>query len=282
MDAEPVIDAYSREKLDAGSPINNLPMQHAGIKQYKPRLLSHCNISDLKTKDLRHTVMEYVSAKKGIFEGVDFSYTLINECYFHGATFVNCSFIGARIYRSNFRGATFENCKFDYIDINETRIASDQVIKCLPDFPNIAREICQVMRRNATSLGDTRSSRLYVIRELEERKHHLRRAIRGQGPYYKEKYSGFIKKLKLYGEISLLNLDSFSWGHGEKIWKMILPISIILLSSSLLQTMHSLGENDDATTAEIWQIFTKALTYYTSFFLSVEVETISPKPTFPK
>ena len=201
----------------------------SGIKNFKPKRYSLCDISKSEIYDFKHAHLDYVSGKGAVFRNFDFSYSVMTDCYFHKANFVDCKFIGARFFRCNFRGAEFERCNFMYIDANETRISANQVLNNMPDFPNIGREIAQVMRRNATSLGDVRASRKFMLYELEQRKEHIRRALRGEGQYYKRKYNTLSVKFRLLLEIILLRADSFIWGHGEKVWKLFASAAILVV-----------------------------------------------------
>lgn len=250
---------------------------NSGIRDFNPNNYSRCDISKSNIKDFKHSRMEYVSGKKGVFSDFDFSYSIMSDCYFHNAKFINCNFTGAKLYRCNFRGATFENCTFNYIDANETRIDTTEILKNMPDYPNIGREIAQIMRRNSASLGDVESSRRFLLYDLKQRKEHIRRAIRGEGDYYKRKYNTFGKKLNLYYKSFLLNMDSIIWGHGEKVWKLFTSASLLLIFTSAAACFFWWNSNPNASVSEIWNIFTQIIIYYGSFFLSVEVESPIPR-----
>lgn len=266
-------ESKSHEKL----PSPNGEAGKTGIVRYPNKALSRSDISSSISQDFRHYEMNYVSAKGATFEEFDFSYSVMTDCYFHNARFINCKFTGARFFRCNFREANFERCDFSYIDANETKISADEIIANLPDYPNIAREILQVMRRNANSLGDVRDARRLVICELDQRKEHLRRAIRGQGEYYKKKYGGFGAKFKLIAELSFLKLDSFAWGHGEKIWKMIFPILLLICASSAVDTYIGWKGNSGTLQDQTLPSFIGGMRYYSSIFLSVDVAPASPR-----
>lgn len=244
--------------------------QESGIKQYTPSIYKFCDISETNVENFRHSSLEYTSGKNGNFVGVDFSYSIMTDCYFHNAKFVNCKFIGARMYRCNFRGAIFENCRFDYIDANETKISVSQVLKNMPDYPNVGREIAQVMRRNANSLGDVSASRKFILYEIDQKREHIRRALRGEGEYYKNKYGTFWKKLSLRWNGFLLWADSFVWGHGERVWRLLFCAILLVLFSTIVALVLWWRHNQGASLAEIGVIFRQLLGYHTSFFLSVE------------
>lgn len=240
------------------------------IVQYSSKVYELCDISKATNTNFRHAHFQYVSGKGAFFREVDFSYAVMTDCYFHNAKFFNCNFTGARMYRCNFRGAEFELCDFRYIDANETRISTSQVLNNMPDYPNIGREVAQVMRRNATSLGDAEASRRFVLYELDQRKEHIRRALRGEGNYYKTKYGSFKSKLLLRLSRAFLMLDSLVWGHGEKVWRLVLSSFILVALASLVPTYQWWGQNAGSAIGALWGEYKVAFVHYLNFFLSIE------------
>lgn len=203
-----------------------------GIAYFTRRVFEDCSISKSTNQNFKHAFLNRASGKGAVFSGVDFRYSELTDCYFHGARFENCNFTGAKIRRSNFRAATFENCKFDYLTIEDTPVDYRQVVKNLPDRPNVAQEILHALRRNAVTQGEMKAVRDLTILEVNQEREHLRRALKGQGEYYRKKYSTFFTKIKLRGRAVSLWLGSVLWGHGEKISRLAIAclVSILLLS----------------------------------------------------
>lgn len=239
-------------------------------KVFSPIVINSIDIEKDDTNSYKHAIMTDVRGKNGIFENVDFSYCVMQRGYFHKAVFRNCKFIGSRIIDSNFRSAEFFGCNFNYADFTGTRIDTDEILKNLPDEPNIRRELLQILRKNAISMGDVSSGRKFVLAEIAAKKEHLRRAWNQEEKYYREKYPGnwnrFVIGVRRFG----LALDSFLWGHGEKLWKMLISISVLLFISALYST-YKFGVNaEDPTFSSVYGFFFRAFIYYTNLFLDVQ------------
>ncbi len=235
----------------------------------KPVVAEFIKLDQKNARNLVHSRLRDVSGKNAVFEGVDFSYAVIERGYFHNAKFHKCKFIGTRFTDCNFRSSQFSECKFKYCEINGTRIPTHEILKNLPDEPNIRRELLQTLRKNSISIGDVSSTRTFVLSEIDAKKEHLRRAWQGEDSYYGKKYSGFIKKLKIGTQRALLGLDSFLWGHGERLWKMPFSILVLLAFSATLATFFSISNSADPTLLSLWDSFANFFIYYTSLFLDV-------------
>ena len=116
------LPAVTGESFEAEEIIRRRPYEEDGIVYYRPKKFERCSIKSSKTKDFRNADLVSVSGKSGLFDGFDFRYADMQDCYFHEAQFENCNFTGAKIRRCNFRTATFRNCRFEYITIDETPI----------------------------------------------------------------------------------------------------------------------------------------------------------------
>lgn len=245
-----------------------------GIVEYTPRRIESASIDKATGEAYRHYFFTDVSGKDAIFEKVDFSYAVFVRGYFHKAEFRNCKFTGARFSDCNFRNATFSGCDFRYADFTGARIPTDEILKNVPDEPNIRRELLQIMRKNSLSLGDVISARKFVLAEISAKKEHLRRAWRQEGSYYKLKYSGFRKRALIGIERVGLWLDSFLWGHGERLWKMAISVGVLLAGSAAVSAVSWASGQVDPTVSSISRAFGDALSYYTSLFLDVQTEKI--------
>src|SRR3546814_2437995 len=78
---------------------------------------------------------------------------------------IYCKFVGAQFIDCNFRNAKLRRTDFSYARFNGTTIPTDQIIQCLPSWPNVRRELLQMLRRNAASVGDYGSEKAFVVRE---------------------------------------------------------------------------------------------------------------------
>ena len=108
------------------------------------------------------------------FEHCDFSYSVIERSYFRNAKFIRCNFIGAKFIDSNFRSVLFDRCDFRYVSVNRTILPVQQVLKSLPEWPNVRRELLQQLRANCVSLGETSLLNVLIEKELEAERDHWR------------------------------------------------------------------------------------------------------------
>lgn len=242
---------------------------------YSPTVVEFQKLAPIAESSFAHGHLKDVSGKKQKFEKINFSYAVITRGYFHQAEFKNCKFTGTRFLDCNFRNATFEDCDFSYSDFSGCRLETDEVIRNLPDAPNIRQELLQILRKNALSIGDIRSGRVFVIAEIAARKEHLRRAWKQDENYYKKKYGGFRKQLDIAVRRTALWLDGFFWGHGERLWMLAVSTMCLLLLFSLISTLIWMSSFSDPTVSESLSIFGSSLMYYVSLFLDVQTEKAS-------
>lgn len=232
---------------------NTTPSENAGIKFYSARIFEHCNISKSSQKDFRQSIMRKVSGKNARFENFDFRYVDMEDCYFHGAHFENCDFTGVKMRRCNFRSATFGTCKFDYMNIDETPIDNKQIIKQLPDAPNIAREITQSLRRNSVTLGEIAEVRTLTLLEIKQEQEHLRRAIKGNGDYYQKKYGRWSDQFTLRYRLAKLNLSSVVWGHGERLSNLVISSIVVIGILSAISVSIDIHSSSEISVSEAWK-----------------------------
>jgi Pentapeptide repeats (9 copies) len=186
------------------------------VSEYSPKLYRDAKLDRiLEGASHQHSRFTDVNGKDALFEGLDFSYCLFTRAYFHNTTFANCRFVGAHFIDCNFRNSTLRDCDFSYSNFNGTRIPTREILKNLPPWPNVRRELLQILRRNATSVGDYTSERIFVIREIDSEKEHYRRAWRRDEPYYQRKYDPKLKWLLAGLRLMALKIDSLFGGTGS-------------------------------------------------------------------
>jgi len=245
--------------------------------KFKPLVLSFTNIGQAKWSKYQHAILTDVSGKGGVFEGADFSYAVLTRAYFHKARFVRCKFVGTRFVDCNFRTAEIIDCDFNYADFLGTRIDTAEILRNMPGEPNVRRELLQILRKNALSMGDVRSARAFVLSEIDAKKEHLRRAWKGDGKYYSNKYDTLGKKAKVGFQRIALQLDSFLWGHGERLWKMIFSVSALLIGSAAISTFSASLPLADPALSFMATQFGRSFVYYFNLFLDVPGEPLNPK-----
>src|SRR3546814_3112438 len=74
---------------------------------------------------------------------------------------------------------------------------------------------------------------------IESQKEHLRKAWRHDDHYYQDKYGRRFKWLIAGLKLIALKIDSFAWGHGERLWKAPIALTIVLSIMSLFLAVRS-------------------------------------------
>lgn len=194
-----------------------------------------------------------VAGNSVTFKDCDFSYSVIERSYFRNATFENCRFVGARIVDSNFRSANFVNCDFQYAIVQRSILPVSELLRNLPDFPNVRREFLQQLRANAISVGDPSLVNQLVSKELEAERDYWRDARKRSTAYYEKKYGSIGGMVRANWQALVLVADRFIWGHGESIGRLIIStIAAILLLAMIRWMGRAPGEVQDLRVGDLW------------------------------
>ncbi len=240
------------------------------VSEYSPARYSDAKLARVLTgKTHQHSHFCDVNGRDATFEGFDFSYCVFIRAYFHNATFSNCKFVGSHFIDCNFRNSNIRDCDFSYSTFNGTRIPTQEILGNLPSWPNVRREFLQTLRRNATSVGDYKSERVFVIKEIDSEKEHYRRAWRRDEPYYQKKYKQQFRWLRAGATLLTLKMDNFLWGHGERLWKSFIALVVILVVLSAVLTASTLSSFNKTTLQDVWLHFEAAIVYHVDLFLGL-------------
>jgi len=212
----------------------------------------------LTNMSFQHHTFRDTGAKKLIFKGCDFSYCIFDRAYFHACEFDDCNFTGVRFIDSNLRNTIFNGCKFEYAIFKSTLVSHHQMLKNLPAWPNVQRELLRTLRINAENIGDAESVKEFVRYELAASREHLKKAREGKESYYSKKYKGFWNKIKIYWESMWLWIDWHLWGHGEYPEKLLGTIVGILFVLTFFRLITDNSLNGEST---FYEIFSLSLDY---------------------
>ena len=242
------------------------------VSEYHPNRFSEVNLGRiLQGKSYAHSHFTDVNGKNINFESFDFSYCVFTRAFFHQATFSDCKFIGAHFLDCNFRNANIRDCDFSYASFTGTRIATGEILNNLPSWPNVRRELLQILRRNAMSMGDYESEKVFVIRELDSEKEHYRKVWERNEPYYRNKYSRF--QSWLHGlKLLCLQIDNFVWGHGERLLNALIALILFLCLISVFMALTTLPSIQEATVTDALDLFLIYLSYNLNLFLDLPID----------
>lgn len=92
------------------------------------------------------------------------------------------------------------------------------------------------LRKNAESVGDVESAKMFIREELKAARKYCQEGWRHQGLYYKKKYPRISDRFLLFLESVGYGFDWYFWGHGEypaKLGRFIL-ISLLIAAAVTL------------------------------------------------
>jgi len=230
---------------------NNTIFEDKPVKVVNDKIFTE----SLTGRSFQHHVFRDTGAKKLKFKDCDFSYCVFDRAYFHACEFEDCTFIGARFTDCNFRNTTFNGCKFEYAIFKSTLVSHHQILKNLPAWPNVQRELLRTLRINAENIGDAESVKEFVRYELAASREHLKKARDGKESYYAKKYKGFWNKANIYWQSVWLWIDWHLWGHGEYPGKLLSTIVGILVLLTFFRTLTDHSFNGDSTFYDALSLF---------------------------
>jgi len=198
-----------------------------------PRLQDTILTKIAENIDLRDCVWNNVGAKKIEIKSANFSYGLLEDCYFHNVTFLDCNFTGCRFIRCNLPTSSFVRCDLQYANFEKTQVERTSILQNKPERPNVARELFRNLRTNAIGIGNRDDANAYIDAEIKANSEFLRRAVFNLEPYYERKYPFWPHKPKLLIKYAFNWVSRLFWGHGESFWKLVFTsITICLFIST--------------------------------------------------
>ena len=186
----------------------------------------------LKGKVLSRHSFDDLNAHGRVVENCDFSGAIFRRAYFRDASFKNCSFKGCRFEGCTFRGVALFQCDFSYAVFTDSMLPSKEIIANLPDRPNLRRELLQVLRANATSMGDYDAQSRFVLEEIAASLDHYWRIVESKQSHYQQKYGRASDRLGALVKFVGLRMDGLLWGHGERPSALMASLTCLLLLAS--------------------------------------------------
>lgn len=238
------------DKIASAQNVSNMSLANRPVKVISDKFIT----KSVSLNNFQHHVFRDTGAKKLEFKDCDFSYCLFERAYFHGCEFVDCKFIGSRFVDCNFRNTAFDGCDFEYAVFKSTLVSHKQLLRNLPAWPNVRRELLRTLRINAENIGNEEAVKEYVREELAASREHLKKAREGKESYYAKKYKGLASKITIYWQSMSLWLDWHLWGHGEYPGKLIRTIVLILIISTFYRLFNDNTLSENTTLLTVYSL----------------------------
>lgn len=159
-------------------------------------------------------------ATKFLFDSIDFSKTIFENCYLRDCRFISCNFEGAKFIGCNLNNSYFENCNFDYATFEKSFI-DEEILECAPKNENLKYKFARSLRLNYASLGDNIAVSKAIKVEIAATKKHLLDSWSSGDEWHQKKYGGLKKRTIQFIKWIKFSLLDFLWGNGESLWKLV-------------------------------------------------------------
>ncbi len=198
--------------------------------------------TDISNTNFSNKLFVRLVSKNNHFDKIDFKYTIFDTCYLRNCVFDSCDFTGCRFIGSNFYGSSFNGCKFDYTYFEKTIVDDDILNVGCPSFENLKLKFARTLRQNFQQLGDSKSVNKAINVELDATEIYLKKSWSSNESYYRKKYKGSKRILKLLEWTSFKILD-FIWGNGESAWKLLRSIILLLVLMTIYDVIKFKNPN---------------------------------------
>ena len=183
--------------------------------------------------DYKHCTFVNHSFLKAKIQNGNFLNCVFIGCYFRRAKLQNTRFIGCRFIDCNFSNISLGFCDFSHSVFHGCQLPFDEFVCCLPSEYNLKEEITRNLAIESSNLGLSREARSYRMKEIQAHEEHLFAAIIGSSKWYREHYD-FPRRAKALVHWLLSLLNRWLWGYGERSWVLVrnlLFVSVVIFPS---------------------------------------------------
>ena len=184
----------------------------------------------IEKKAFSHCYFSNISFKKSMLRSLTFKNCRFFNCYFKETILSNCKFTGCKFIDCNFRKiqSSLGNTKniFSYSIFKDCYLKYEFMLKCLPEEPNISREVIQNLEDESYKSGSYDEYLKYKYKRIHINENHLKSAFSRKHDWYKQNFSrseSYISGLKFLCS----KTEGLVWGYGEKLLNLIISFSLV-------------------------------------------------------
>lgn len=186
--------------------------------------------------NINTSIFSEIGLKNSEFRDSSFTQCHFKNIYFRGSSFCNTRFTGTTFTNCNFKKCSFQSCDFRYCSFYRCELPADEIISCLPNEPNLRRDLARNLRVNADSLGEKRNSDVFLDIEINASEKTYVEIFFANTKYYKDSYDS-LARIQSAGKYILSKLSGITWGYGHRIGKLLLSYMLIITAISLIKVL---------------------------------------------
>ncbi|WP_421843676.1 pentapeptide repeat-containing protein [Mycobacterium sp.] len=177
--------------------------------------------STFKNVKFKHCTFANVSFKNCVFKQAEFSDCAFIDCYFRATRLEKCTFAGCKFLGSDLSKIDIRSCDFRYYNsFVSCFIKHAQLKESLPSEGNLKAHLCENLAKEAKKAGFRYDEELYRQDGAKALEGHLRDAVRGAAPWFKEHYKG-IERVVAARKWGASRLRGYAWGY-RRSWLVVL------------------------------------------------------------
>lgn len=216
-------------------------------KQEEINNFGNNDFKEIKDIQLNNYIFRKLTLKECKFEDCSIKYSHICEySYLRHASFKNVDFTGTLFENVNLEKAKFENCKLYYVKFENCIIDYREILKSIPDKPNLAISLLKSLYKNELQQGNEQNAdEILLLLKQEEinlycryfgcRKKDSKKEEWEKPNYYEEEMKRLgLSKSKVLRLLIISILSKIVWGHGIKIGNILQTMIILIYAFALL------------------------------------------------
>lgn len=178
--------------------------------------------------------------RAAVFKSCSLTQSNFEDSYFRKAEFVNVDFTGSTFKFCNFEKATFKSCSLRYCSFYHCKLPLNEIIACLPQEPNLRRDLARNLRSNCLSMGDKKSADIYLNIETKAAEELSKSIFLSKTRYFKDNYNLLDRIHEFLNYISS-KISGLIWGYGYRFDRLIVSFVLIALCFSLLTYLSEIN-----------------------------------------
>lgn len=191
--------------------------------------LDEQHVNEIANGRFAHCTFANIGFKRVTLKNCNFEDCVFVACYFRGGVWQSCRFQACRFIDCQFTGIQIMGSSFFYSRFSECFIPYGRISLCLPNEPNLRRDLAHNLAIEAAKLGFAEEAAKFRWCEIEANERVLSLAFGGDGDWYRAHYSGYPSRIRAGVQLAASRVNRWLWGYGERVRVLVRNLAILAL-----------------------------------------------------
>jgi hypothetical protein len=207
-----------RESVDNGYSIGRRPVQFGSPYKAQDETIANQRLDrmTISAAECKHCTFLNVSFMEARLEKGNFTDCIFLGCYFRRTDLRDCSFVGCRFIDCRFPHLAIRSCDFRYASFKGCALPVEEMLYSLPSEPNLREELARNLSIEAGRLGLSREAGRYRDTEIRAMEAHLLAAFKGESSWYREHFA-VLARVKAFLQFVGSLVNRWIWGYGNRL-----------------------------------------------------------------